>query len=40
MIDPHYRTLDGFMTLIAKDWEAFGHQFAHRHGNEEGTKRW
>lgn len=31
-IDPYFRTLRGFITLVEKDWCQFGHQFALRNG--------
>ncbi|SCU84426.1 LADA_0D01618g1_1 [Lachancea dasiensis] len=38
-LDPHFRTFEGFMILIEKDWLSFGHRFAERTGhlNSEGS---
>ncbi|KAG9244134.1 protein-tyrosine phosphatase-like protein [Calycina marina] len=32
LLDPYYRTIDGIIVLIEKDWVSFGHKFQHRTG--------
>ena len=32
LLDKYYRTIDGFICLIEKDWMSFGHQFRYRNG--------
>ena len=33
LLDPYYRTIDGFFQLVSKEWIYFGHMFEERVGN-------
>lgn len=37
-LDPYYRTMEGFMILIEKDWISFGHKFMERSGHLSSTE--
>ncbi|KAK3696050.1 phosphatidylinositol-3-phosphatase ymr1 [Vermiconidia calcicola] len=39
MLDSHYRTFEGFISLIQKDFLSFGHKFRDRNG-VEGSEKW
>ncbi|KAF2400155.1 phosphatases II [Trichodelitschia bisporula] len=38
-LDPFFRTFEGFMVLVEKDWVSFGHMFRHRAGFL-GSEKW
>lgn len=39
MLDPHYRTFNGFITLVQKDFLSYGHKFRDRNGIQ-GSEKW
>uniref|UniRef100_A0A8C0X7R1 phosphatidylinositol-3,5-bisphosphate 3-phosphatase n=1 Tax=Castor canadensis TaxID=51338 RepID=A0A8C0X7R1_CASCN len=38
LLDPYYRTLEGFQVLVESDWLDFGHKFGDRCGHQENAE--
>nr|XP_022920445.1 myotubularin-related protein 3 [Onthophagus taurus]XP_022920446.1 myotubularin-related protein 3 [Onthophagus taurus]XP_022920447.1 myotubularin-related protein 3 [Onthophagus taurus] len=38
LLDPYYRTVNGFRILVEKEWLSFGHKFADRCGHATGSE--